>query len=237
MFEIIIRKQIKPLLVATIASTHFLTSKVSKSQPKLDVDCEKPSCRSKKDMFHKAINNLNYNVKKQDLDKTESDSNFSNLQNSANIPIVYKQCPMDKSELGQSTWGLLHTIASVYPDVPTEDDRKQAFQLIEAISMLYPCPYCAADFRDNIAIYPPKVDSHESFAIWCCERHNDVNKKLGKVTFPCNIKLLDERWKYGHAGCEYTTSENDNSSSDINEQNAETGSNSIKDNNQKDIVP
>ena len=45
------------------------------------------------------------------------------------------------------------------------------------------------------------MDSHSSFIIWCCERHNEVNEKLGKPITPCNAKKLDERWKVGSEGC------------------------------------
>lgn len=28
-----------------------------------------------------------------------------------------------------------------------------------------------------------------------CEQHNEVNAKLGKPQFPCELAVLDERWR------------------------------------------
>jgi hypothetical protein len=28
-----------------------------------------------------------------------------------------------------------------------------------------------------------------------CEQHNQVNEKLGKPLFPCDLAVLDERWR------------------------------------------
>lgn len=32
-------------------------------------------------------------------------------------------------------------------------------------------------------------------SLWMCEQHNEVNEKLGKQKFPCNLAALDERWR------------------------------------------
>lgn len=32
---------------------------------------------------------------------------------------------------------------------------------------------------------------------WLCERHNEVNRKLGKSEFSCALDKLGERWKEG----------------------------------------
>lgn len=31
--------------------------------------------------------------------------------------------------------------------------------------------------------------------MWMCEQHNEVNEKMGYATFPCELALLDERWR------------------------------------------
>jgi len=40
-----------------------------------------------------------------------------------------------------------------------------------------------------------RTDSRESLCMWLCEQHNIVNEKLGKPTFQCSMKNLDERWR------------------------------------------
>lgn len=66
------------------------------------------------------------------------------------------QCPLDKNELGQNTWSVLHTIAAYYPENPTEEEQQHAKALIVALSKLFPCSYCAVDFRKKIEEFPPE---------------------------------------------------------------------------------
>jgi len=44
---------------------------------------------------------------------------------------------------------------------------------------------------------PPKVGNRFELSQWLCERHNDVNTRLGKEKFDCS--KVDERWKDGPA--------------------------------------
>ena len=67
-----------------------------------------------------------------------------------------QECPLDKDELGHSTWKLLHTLAAYYPDQPTEQDRTSARQLMEGLAHLYPCEICRQDFVDSVAARPPR---------------------------------------------------------------------------------
>jgi hypothetical protein len=43
--------------------------------------------------------------------------------------------------------------------------------------------------------YNHRVQSREDLAMWLCHQHNDVNEKIGKPLFHCNMKALDERWR------------------------------------------
>ena len=63
--------------------------------------------------------------------------------------------------------------------------------------MLYPCSHCAADFDERVKEHPPDVSGRLGLSRWLCERHNEVNKKLGKEKFSCAMEKLDERWKDG----------------------------------------
>jgi mitochondrial FAD-linked sulfhydryl oxidase len=64
--------------------------------------------------------------------------------------------------------------------------------------MLYPCAHCRAEFQRSCEQAPPDVSTRTTFAHWVCERHNDVNRYLGKPLFPCDsLALLDERWRSG----------------------------------------
>ncbi|XP_071450263.1 FAD-linked sulfhydryl oxidase ALR [Hetaerina americana] len=104
-------------------------------------------------------------------------------------------CPLDKDELGNATWGLLHTIAAKYPEKPTQKEKEGMKQFVNIFSEYYPCEHCAEDFRKDLKVSPPRTNSYQEFSQWLCEMHNRVNHKLGKPKFDC--KLVDERWRDG----------------------------------------
>ena len=57
------------------------------------------------------------------------------------------------------------------------------------------------DFQTSIKRSPPDVTSRSSLSIWLCHQHNEVNSKLDKPAFDCNIHELNKRWKDGHNKC------------------------------------
>lgn len=54
-------------------------------------------------------------------------------------------CPLDKDELGRSTWSLLHTMAATYPDKPTDQQKNDVRTFFSILSRNYPCDICAKD--------------------------------------------------------------------------------------------
>lgn len=114
-------------------------------------------------------------------------------------PVRPANCPPDVEVLGRATWTFLHTTAAYYPEKPTPTQRANMLSLIRALPMLYPCSHCATDFDERVKAHPPDVSGRLGLSRWLCERHNDVNEKLGKDRFNCAIEKLDERWKDGPA--------------------------------------
>ncbi|KAH7335220.1 ERV/ALR sulfhydryl oxidase domain-containing protein [Rhizoctonia solani] len=110
-----------------------------------------------------------------------------------------ENCPADVEALGRATWTFLHTTAAYYPNNPTPQHQSSMLSLLRSLPLLYPCSHCASDFGKDIKKNPPEgiVGSRESLSRWLCERHNEVNQKLGKTKFDCGLKSLDERWKDG----------------------------------------
>ncbi|KAH8386805.1 hypothetical protein KR093_002633, partial [Drosophila rubida] len=106
-----------------------------------------------------------------------------------------EDCPLDKVRLGISTWGLLHTMAAFYSDNPTDTEKRDMRTFFEVLSRLYPCEYCAKDFRSDIEVNPVNVNSQKDLALWLCKFHNRVNDKLGKPLFDCS--KVNERWRDG----------------------------------------
>ncbi|XP_015587379.1 FAD-linked sulfhydryl oxidase ALR [Cephus cinctus] len=106
-----------------------------------------------------------------------------------------KNCPLDKDELGSSTWAFLHTMAAYYPSNPTNEQRKDMKTFFYLFSKFYPCNTCAEDFQGELKTSPPRTDSQEQLSQWLCEMHNIVNRKLDKPEFDC--KLVNQRWRDG----------------------------------------
>ena len=94
-------------------------------------------------------------------------------------------------------------------DVPTATQRVQARRFFDALGDLYPCATCRADFRVDSRASPPRVDSRASLSRWVCERHNEVNAKLGKPLVSCELRDLDERWRHSKDCSHRGASQND----------------------------
>lgn len=109
---------------------------------------------------------------------------------------AYKQdSPPDVEKLGRSSWTLLHLIAATYPETPTSKQQADMKQFVTLFGNFYPCWFCADDFKKYIVANEPVTETQDSFGKWLCGAHNDVNKKLGKPEFDCN--LWKQRWKDG----------------------------------------
>ncbi|RUP49274.1 FAD-linked sulfhydryl oxidase ALR [Jimgerdemannia flammicorona] len=106
-----------------------------------------------------------------------------------------QNCPADSETLGRATWTFLHTMAAYYPDTPTPSQEDSMRTFLKGFAQFYPCWYCAEDFRSDTTKNPPAVQSRERLGRWLCERHNEVNRKLGKDEFDCARVL--ERWRDG----------------------------------------
>jgi mitochondrial FAD-linked sulfhydryl oxidase len=106
-------------------------------------------------------------------------------------------CPPDVEQLGRSTWTMLHTMAATYPEQAPSSMQTVIKQFISTFSQLYPCGWCAEDFRAWMKEpgNEPKVQGQDELGMWMCQAHNAVNVKLGKPEFDCS--LWKQRWKDG----------------------------------------
>lgn len=110
-------------------------------------------------------------------------------------PAARKECPLNREELGNKTWGLLHTMAAKYPNKPTKAEQQDMTTFFQVFSNFYPCDGCTIDLQKEIMICPPKVGSQAELSLWLCNLHNKVNKKVGKKEFNCS--KVNERWRDG----------------------------------------
>ena len=82
------------------------------------------------------------------IDSEIEDGRYPSIKHALN-------CPLDREELGRSTWDLIHTIAAYYPDVPSETDKANADNFIKSLAYLYPCEICRDDFKESVSMNPP----------------------------------------------------------------------------------
>jgi len=111
-------------------------------------------------------------------------------------------CPPDREELGNHTWTLLHTMAAYFPNEPSPTQVSSMHAFVHALGGLFPCTHCAEDFREAIKESPPRANSRAELSVWMCEMHNQVNEKLGKPTYSCDLAHLDMRWRTGAPHCD-----------------------------------
>lgn len=107
------------------------------------------------------------------------------------------ECPPDREALGRATWTFLHTTAAYYPLEATPAQQSNMRALLGSVGLLYPCTPCATDFTERMQAVEPVVSGRDALSQWLCDRHNEVNEKLGKPNFNCAKTL--ERWKDGPA--------------------------------------
>lgn len=106
-------------------------------------------------------------------------------------------CPPDVEQLGRATWAFLHTTAAYYPERANPTQARHMHSLLSALPTLYPCSHCASHLGECMKKNPPDVTGRAALSLWLCERHNEVNERLGKPVFDC--RRTDERWKDGPA--------------------------------------
>lgn len=109
------------------------------------------------------------------------------------------ECPADVELLGRSSWTLLHSIAATYPETPTNQQQKDLKQFVKLFGNFYPCWFCKKDFEVYLTKSEPNTSSQDAFGKWLCDAHNEVNEKIGKPKFDCN--LWKKRWKDGDEHC------------------------------------
>ncbi|XP_078345973.1 FAD-linked sulfhydryl oxidase ALR-like [Oculina patagonica] len=105
------------------------------------------------------------------------------------------ECPLDREELGRSSWNVLHTMAAYYPDNPSQEQQRDMSSFVKLFSKFFPCDDCASHLRERLQTHPPDTSNRYNFCQWMCHMHNEVNRRIGKKEFDCS--KVDERWLDG----------------------------------------
>lgn len=89
---------------------------------------------------------------------------------------------------GPLGWMTLHSVASLYPDKPTEAERQLMTTWLDLFRDTITCPTCMAHFSEMLSNYraqfPNMLYSRRDFLLFTFRAHNAVNKRIGKPIYP-----------------------------------------------------
>ena len=90
----------------------------------------------------------------------------------------------------------LHSISSIYPDNPTQEEKTILEKFVEMFRETITCVHCKGHFTSMLNRYrqtnPEWSSSRYDFFLFVCRAHNTVNRRLDKPIFP-TIKTCIER--------------------------------------------
>lgn len=96
---------------------------------------------------------------------------------------------------GPLGWMTLHSVATSYPEAPTETEKQLMGTWIEMFRDTITCPYCKHHFSEMLENYrrqfPGYLSSRHEFAMFSFRAHNAVNRRLKKPIYATIPDCLD----------------------------------------------
>ena len=87
---------------------------------------------------------------------------------------------------GPSGWHFLHSVASCYPERPTETEIQHYLVFFNSIGPVLPCKLCRSHYADYLARHPLDKalrSGREALVLWWFRFHNFVRRRLGKKPY------------------------------------------------------
>jgi hypothetical protein len=89
----------------------------------------------------------------------------------------------------------LHSVASLYPNTPTEAERLLMVKWLDLFRDTITCPSCQGHFTELLASYraqfPNMLYSRRDFLLFTFRAHNAVNKRIGKPVYTTVQECFD----------------------------------------------
>lgn len=81
-------------------------------------------------------------------------------------------------------WMTLHSVATCYPESPSQSERDLMYSWLDMFRDTITCPYCRDHFAAMLSAYrssfPGMLNSRQQFALFSFRAHNAVNRRLRK---------------------------------------------------------
>ena len=91
-------------------------------------------------------------------------------------------------------WMTLHSVATCYPDSPTQSEQALMATWLDLFRDTITCPYCRDHFGKMLSAYrasfPSMLRSRQDFAVFSFRAHNAVNRRLRKPLQPSVAECL-----------------------------------------------
>lgn len=88
---------------------------------------------------------------------------------------------------GPLGWMMLHSVATSYPENPTQSEKSLLYSWLDLFRDTITCATCKGHFSEMLQIYrtkfPNMLASRQDFAIFSFRAHNAVNKRLSKPIY------------------------------------------------------
>jgi len=89
----------------------------------------------------------------------------------------------------------LHSVASLYPNTPTEAERLLMVKWLDLFRDTITCPSCQGHFAELLASYraqfPNMLYTRRDFLLFTFRAHNSVNKRIGKPVYTAVKECFD----------------------------------------------
>ncbi|AYV77234.1 MAG: disulfide thiol oxidoreductase, Erv1 / Alr family [Barrevirus sp.] len=101
---------------------------------------------------------------------------------------------------GPGAWLLLHSITLDYPEKPTNQDKQNMINFINAFAQVIPCEKCRNNFKKHLLTLPltdKVLETREHLVNWLIDIHNLVNESRGvkKLTYKEALESLLKKYQ------------------------------------------